>query len=103
MIVTGLDSRNIAVVMDNIQAKLLVALLHRVGLEDLIAASERVQTDGFAVMATDAQAAAAAFVSVLGANLSLVAHSSKAGSGTKETAASETDGGPETGTPTILQ
>jgi len=77
MVLTGMDSRNVAMTMDLVQAKLLLALLRLPGWTEMVTASNEVQKDGFSVLAPDAEAARSSFVSVLGQVLCNIVHVSK--------------------------
>lgn len=67
MNVLNVDPRNMVLMMDNLQAKLLVEILRRTPLEIAIQASEEVQKDGFGmVFADDAMAAISSYCSIVG-------------------------------------
>jgi hypothetical protein len=77
MICLGQDNRNIQVALDNVSAKLILAILRQTTTKQLIGASEDLQRDGFALLSgIDAEAARMDAVSLLARHLDRMVHPS---------------------------
>jgi hypothetical protein len=66
VIISGRDDKNVAVVLDLMQAKLIVECLRQLTQADLVRAAENTHKDGFELLANDALYAAGSFVSIVG-------------------------------------
>ncbi len=77
MIVLDVNSRNITVAVDNIQAKFVVAMLRTITIAQLIESAKALGNDGFLVSGVEAEAARLSVLSVLGPYLDYMIHPSK--------------------------
>ncbi len=81
MVIISQDTRNLNAVFDNVDGKVILALLRRITTQQLVDASLDLQGDGFGLFsAVDAEAVRLSTVSLLARHLDCMVHPSKVAS-----------------------